>query len=110
MAPAKVNDDGGSVSVPLDEHTKAIAEAAAREAVREHMATCPIMSEFRTMHADFYGPPGEKSEHPGTMGEVQSLKEWRGAVTGHLVRLWAAAVVIAGALIGPLWAWANSKQ
>lgn len=109
MAPSKLTGDG-QVVVPLDEHTRAIAEAAAMVVLDRHMATCPVVKRFEALHADFYGKTGEKGEHPGTIGEVQSLKEWRRAVTAHIVRLWAAALVVTGALIGPLWAWLHTKQ
>ena len=101
MAAAAITKDG-RVEVPLDEHTMAIAKAAAREAVKEHMETCPIVVEFRTMHADMYGLPGEKDTHVGLMGDVQSLKSFRDNARCGLAGAW---VILSGVLIAAItWA------
>jgi len=97
VAPAEITEDG-RVSIPLDEHTRAIAEAAAVKAVQEHMATCPIMHEFRAMHTDMYGIDGEKEVHPGVMGHVSDLLRSRKFARAGLWGLWtvvSSAPVIA---------------
>lgn len=100
MTPAEITPDG-RVSIPIDEHTRAIAEAAAVAAVEHHLTTCPILVEFTTMHADMYGLPGQKDTHPGVLGDVADLKHSRKLARTGLYCLWsivASAPVIAWAL------------
>jgi hypothetical protein len=99
MAPATVTADG-RITVTLDEHTLAVAREAAREAVDRHMETCPIVQEFREMHADMYGVKGEKETHPGLVGHVQSLLQTRG-------RMYVALALIGSAVVALLGAWAD---
>lgn len=102
MSPPKITEDG-NVEIPLDEYTLSIVREAAREAVREYHETCPIIREFRTLHADFYGVDGQKDEHPGVFGEVREI-------VSHIHRLWAVALVMLGAIAGPVWTWITTKQ
>ena len=97
MAPAQ-----GTVLVPLDEHTHAIATTAAREVLSEHMRTCPIVAEFRRMHTDMYGVDGEKDEHPGVLGNVHSLMESRNHLRLGLAGAWA---LITGTILSMLPNW-----
>jgi hypothetical protein len=80
--------------MPLDEYTIAVAREAAREAVHEHMERCPIMQEFRAMHADIYGLPGLKDEDhsPGLMGDVADLKRSRNFARLGLRCIWAILI------------------
>ena len=97
MAPASITSEG-RVEITLDENTRAIADLAARTAVKEHMASCPIFSEFREMHEDMYGKRGEKDNHPGVVGHVQSLLKSRRSVYKILAVLGSILAALAGAL------------
>jgi len=99
--------------MPLDEHTRAIAEAAAIKAVEQHMATCPIMAEFRSMHVDMYGVPGEKDQHPGLMGDMQAVRNWQtefqSRVDKHVGRIWKTVSGIVASVVGAVAAWCLSN-
>lgn len=101
MAPATIDGDG-QVRVPLDEHTRTIAEVAARAVLREHMETCPIVAEFKTMHADIYGVPGNKDVSPGLMGDVADLKHSRNLLRIGMRGAWVLITVLFGAVASAL--------
>ena len=96
---------GCEVKTPLDEFTLAIAREAAREAVKEHMATCPIVQEFLGMHMDMYGPAGEKDKNPGLMGDVRDLVQWQKRIDRHIGRIWKVVGAIVAAAAGSGLAW-----
>lgn len=108
MAPATITDDGG-VRVPIDEHTRAVAELAAVRAVQEHMAHCPIVAAFREMHQDFYGVAGEKEEHPGALGDMAACKKWQKEfetrVDKHIGRIWKVVAAVAASVAGAVASW-----
>lgn len=80
----------------IDEHTLAVIELTAQRVVEKHSANCPIAAEFRRMHADVYGPEGEKDEHPGLMGDMADLKHSRRNLWLALRGAWALLLVFAG--------------
>ncbi len=80
----------------IDEHTLAVIELTAQRVVEKHGANCPIAAEFRRMHADVYGPEGEKDEHPGLMGDVADLKHSRRNLWIALRGAWVLLLTVFG--------------
>jgi len=100
MSPSAKHDN-------LDDRTLAVieltAQRTAERVVKEHVATCPIVANFHSLHADFYGVPGKKDTHPGVFNDVADLKHSRNVLRNSLRAVWLAIVAIIGAIAGKLW-------
>lgn len=74
--------------------------------VREHIARFEGWSRaVQTLRADVYGPPGEKGNHPGLVGDVADPMHSRRRFQVGLRGVWALLLLVGGAMLTKLIKW-----